>query len=424
MKSLFNKKLLSLIALLLGTALQAIPVTNFERPYDVDFRLKKFGNHSYIVGACAEMGQSKTGYNHDAVAAPLLTTYANKYSTIASFKGAASGSTIANYLSSTLNNASDSDGVRGFVKPDAKFSQADMTLWGKYRLPLDEVPGTFYVGAYLPLRSAAISEVSWGDQTAYVTSDDTTVHQQLTDKLKSVMQQYGSLSIDSWSRTSLGDAVVMLGWYKDFKQTKDALKNVTIQTRLGVSCPTGLKKDEDIALSMSTGNDGAWGIPVSLGIDLDFLYDLSAGIDVTYLGLFNQTRDRRLKTDKSQSDYLLLTKGRAIKVHASTWNFNLYLKASSIFKGLNLMAEYEFAKHDEDQLYPEGDNFSFSIVNSAQSLQEWSYHNVLLRGGFDFCHMMSNKSYAPRFDLYAKIPVMGRRVISAVTYGLELSMSF
>jgi hypothetical protein len=425
MKKMRLIRVLGTTSLFLVSTVLAIPISNYNRPYDVDFRQRTFDKKTkFMVGASVETGASRMGYDEDSNKTGILNTYSEQQSAIAAFKGASSGSAIANFLSTTISNASDSDNIRGNLRVDGKFAQTDITLWGKYKLPLGQIPGTFYLGMYLPIRSASVTEVTWHDKTQYANASDLSVHEHLTDHLSSVILQYGSLNIGSWSTTAPGDLTAMVGWYKEFVQNREALKGVTIQTRLGISFPSGIQHNEDIAFSLPTGNDGAVGIPLSLGLDADFVYGVSAGLDVTYLGLFNVNRERRLMTDLTQSDYLLLTKGKAIKVQASIWNFNLYCKLAKIIKGFEIFAEYQFAKQDESNLYPEGDDFSYFIVNSAQSIQEWSYHNIITRTSLDLRHMMGNKRFAPRIDAYAKFPIMGKRVMTALTYGLNLSVAF
>lgn len=246
----------------------------------------------------------------------------------------------------------------------------------------------------------------------------------VSGKLAEKARELGSLNINEngWKESGIGDIAILLHWCKDFKQQKEYLKSVRVNTHLGLTIPTGKKQDIYQALSLPLGNDGAYAIPFSLGLDLDFVQNISAGVDLSILGHFDKTRTYRMKTAKEQTDFLLLNKGIATKSQGVTWKFTLYGQAKKIFKGLSGMVSYHFVKNDETRLHPKSYDFNHAIVNSAQSLKEWSTHSFVFQAGYD--PFGKKGSFKPHISAFYKLPVAGKRAILAHTFGGEIALTF
>ena len=323
MKKIF---LLGLSVFFTGNFLVAFAHTNFSRPYDINFRMAQWKGKDFRLGVNAEYGTTSSGRDWDENKVGTLRIYNDSESALTMLMGAQRGSDIynlANALLPAFAPATD-DGVRGHFKLDGKYEELALTVHGKYNLPIEAIPGNFDISFYIPFRSMDVKNVKWNDQTKSVLNADLNVHRLLTDDIDTVVKDLGDLDLKSWSKTGLSDLAFMLGWYMDFKQMKEHLKNVRVNVRLGLTVPSGEKKKEDKVLSMPLGNDGAWGIPVSLGLDLDFVSNIKAGLDLELLFLGDQTRTRRLKTDENQTDFLLLNKGKATKSFGVTYKFNLF----------------------------------------------------------------------------------------------------
>lgn len=428
---------LLLISAAYSTTTQAtFAPTNFFVPYDQNLRLPDCPNTKWRFGANLEYGNTASGRDWDSKKRNVLRICDDKQNVIAGVKAAttavvtADADSILSHISTFGGDPVTGGSTRGsgLFTLNGDFSMFDITPYGQYILPVKILGGDLGVQAYIPIRSAKIENVKYTDLmpkeglSPFENYIKTTFTQDFTT-LKAKVKALGNLDLNNWNKTGLGDAVLMLDWVRDFKQDKEHLKNVSINGRLGVSLPTGEKKSEDKAFSFPLGNDGAWGIPLGLSMNLDFAYKIRMGVDVDFLVLFDETRTRRLKTEEQQTEFFLLNKGQASLDHGLTWKFGLYLQGVHIYEGLSLKAAYQYIKHDDDKFSEKDSAFSHSIVNTANSLKEWNVHNLILQANYD---LFDIKDFAakPQLSLFYKIPLAGKGVITAYTFGGQLAVNF
>jgi hypothetical protein len=404
----------------------AFAPTNFNRPYDINFRMAEWEGTKVKLGANFECGNTTKSRNGDEDKVDVLSLYNDTESSLAMLMGSENKSVIkdlADKLLPAFAPATD-DGVRGRFKLEGKYEEADLTFWGKYKIPLGSMPGNFDIYLYIPIRYMDVKDVKWIDQTKDVLSADLDVHYYLTDDFFDVVKSLGGLDLGNWKKTGIGDIVVMLSWFNDFKQMKEHLKNVRVSSRLGLSIPSAQEKDEDKTFSLPLGNDKAWGMPISLGLDVDFIHRIRVGGEFEMLVLFDQTDERRLKTDENQTDFLLLHKGMVTKSFGFTYKFNLFLQAQRFLGGLSAMVAYQFLKHDDDKLTAQSNDFSYQIINSAQSLKEWGTQDFVFQLNYDFFKECKNSWFKPQLSFFYKLPITGKRVINAQTFGGQLAVNF
>jgi hypothetical protein len=366
---------------------------------------------------CRDWNENKVG---------VLRVYKESESAIAMLMGAERGSSIhslANLLIPALAGVTD-DGKRGRFLLDGRFEELDFSFWGKYNISVGKIPGNFDVYCYVPFRYVDVSDVQWHDQTESVLNADLAVKHYVTDDIHTVVRDLGSLDLGSWNKLGIGDITFLLRWYTDFRQMKEHLKNVRITTRFGLSIPSGSEKDEDKVFSMPLGNDGAWGFPLAAGIDLYFVKRVKAGLELETLVLLDKTRVRRLKTDTNQTDFLLLHKGKATKSFGITWKFNLFVQAKHFFKGLSAMIAYQFIKHDGDSLTAQENDFSYNIINSAQTLEDWGTQHFIFQLNYDCFKEFKHAWLKPQLSFFYKLPVTGKRVINSHTFGGQIALNF
>lgn len=414
--------------LTIKTGLVAHTPTNFHRPYDVDFRLYEWGKSKFRIGAFIEDGKTSTGRDWDSNKVGIFQLYNQTESSLGMLLGVPSGSfldKLAKSLGVSAATATD-NGCRGRFKLDGSYKERNYTFFAHYKLPIT-LDGIFQLSLFVPIREREFYNVSWCDQTRDVLSADKKFKEQVSGDLETFARNHACLDINQagWKESGVGDVAVMLGWRKDFKQLKNYLKNVRINARVGVSIPTGKKKDDDQVLSLPLGLDGAWGVPASLGLDLDFIYHLRAGVELSFLGTFDTTRIYRMKTDINQTDFLLLHRGKATKSQGPMWQFILFTQAKKLFfTGLSAMVSYHFVKHDENRLWPKSYDFDHAIVNSAQSLKEWSTHSFVFRGSYAPWGTDTKGKFKPQLSFFYKVPVAGKRAIVASTIGGQIAFSF
>ena len=421
------KQLLVISSVFVGAA-SAFAPTNFFVPYDPNLRLPAWKNQPFKLGASVEYGASRKGHNWNGKRRNVLQLRDDTQSTIAMLQ---MSDTDAQWqlqrLDYSICDRALDDGVRGHLNFEGHYSQFETIVYGQYKFPLNNFPGELRLEAHLPIKHFNINKVSITDNTL-ATADtgkhaDDLVSTFIADNILATMS-YRGIDLNNYSKTGVSDLVIMLYWEKAFKQDKDFLRNVNMYAKLGLTTPTGAKKDNAKAFSFAMGNDGAWGLPAGLGLSLDMKYHLRLGVDVEFLVLFDETHDRRMKTIRTQTEFLMLNSGRATLDHGLTWKFNLFLQEYQFVGGLSLKAAYEYIKHDDDRLHPKSNGFDYDIVNSAKSLSEWHSHNIIIQGNYDFFEECNSCAIKPQLGVFYKIPVGGKNIIDTQTVGGQLTLNF
>ncbi len=287
------------------------------------------------------------------------------------------------------------------------------------------LPYNFIVSVHLPYYNIMLRNVQWHDLTPDRRAEDRLARQLLTSNFISRVRELGGLDITGWHRKGVGDLVVMGQWLRDFPQIKPLLKNIRLNARAGVSLPTGLRQDEDRLLAFSFGNDGSVGLLFGGGIDATMSAYIRTGIDLEFLYLFGNTRERRVKVEATQTDLLFLTKIKAFKEFGWTQHFNIYIESYKFWRDLSFKVNYEFLKHFRDKLWLYDEAINPHIANSAESLQEWTIHNIIFNLTYNpICDLGPNYPVGPYISLFYKVGFNGKRALAGNTLGIALSVSF
>jgi hypothetical protein len=459
--------LLALVLMLSTEFVNAFAPTNFFTGHDYPVRLpalskkqrSELWNGNLKFGAMLEIGDRKTGKNWDKKRVNVLQINNPTESYFDAIKKPVKDDEGGNGLVKEIEILEakiqalrlvngldvDEDGIPfGDIRFTADFKGHEINLFGQFRLPFDEfMPGDMNIQLHLPIVYRKINDVNFetgfgeGDKnikTAMTKLIKTEVFENIFEKpedaedarkILKLKNEEINLDFNDWKKTGVGDMSLLVDWQGRYKQDKDMLNNVFLRWKFGVTVPSGSQKDEDRVFSMPLGNDGAWGIPFGMGIELDFIRSLRAGVDVDFLYLFDKTRDRRMKTSEDQTEFMLLNKGRAIKEHGLTWKFHLFLRAFQIVKGFSAGVAYQYFKRDDDRLCPTNNNFDLMIVNSARSLKETIFHNLLFKLNYDcFDKDGAYWSFAPQVSLFAKVPLDAKKGIDNYTFGGQLAVAF
>ena len=314
------------------------------------------------------------------------------------------------------------NGIRGHFCPTGKFEyDFGAAFSARYTFPYN-----ISLAAYLPVYRMKLHDVCWYDLTLNVTDQDVIVRERLTNHfVRNVCELGCGLDILGWERTGLGDLVLMFEWMRAFPQGKQLLKNVDLDGRVGLSFPTGLKQDQDKVLAIPFGADGAVGVIFAGGLRVTLSDALCAGFDIELDHFFDNTRSRRIKTNRNQTDLLFLQQTEAHIDWGMTQQFNLYVDIIKIWQGLSLKVDYQFIKRGDNEISVFGNCFSSTIANTAISLQDYTMHNIIASISYDFGrHMNPETRCKPYLMLFGKLPFNGKRSIQATTVGAILSMDF
>lgn len=393
---------------------------NLFRSWDINLRPPKWHGQNFQWTNWFEIGLKADGYNPDGKEVNVMQLWTPTQNSLAMLKGFDASSPITQFLVNDLMNATD-NGVRGHFEVTGKLKATGYGFNTRYHLPHN-----LTIGLFLPLYNMSLQDIKFVDQTQNFDAQDSKVKQELTSRLPEVVKTFGrSLNLDGWERNGLGDLTLWCEWWRHFPQRKPILKNVSLAIRSALIFPTGVKTDVNEILSIPFGNDGSVGLLFGGGIDLNWFDVFRGGIDVEFLHLFGNTRERRIKVQQEQTEFLLLAKVQAHKDFGFIQRFNLFLEAYRVWRGLSARATYQFWKESESKLTLCTNEFSNQIANTAQSLEEWTMHHAIFQVSYDFqCDIPEWSLFKPQLSIFYKFPFNGQRAILLNTVGATFTMNF
>ena len=418
-----KKNYLLLVPVLLLSTYNAHPHTapvNLFIPYDAVARPENRGvpGFQFHVYGQTELSHAR-GYNRKGNHVNPLQIYSKNQNALAMLEGFDAQSDIGQLRN--LLGAVD-DGVRGhFIITGDLHNRFSTAFSARY-----SQCGLWSIGAYLPVYSYELENVVFQDQTKSLTDDDLRVKQLLTNNIQEITQTLGNgLSLEGWKRTGTGDLALFIELYKEFIQPRPFLTQVDIAIESGLILPTGKHEDPDLPFAFPFGSNGAFAIPLRLGLNLHLGYYLEAGVDVELTHTFSHTSEHRIKTAQTQTNLLLLQKQVTYTDYGLTQRFDLYTKFHQFLGGLSVLFGYQFIKHGEDEMFLKTNKFSSTITNTSQTLQDWTMHHVLIKGTYDFkVHMPCDSYIDPQLSLFFRLPFNGKRIAVNPTIGLSFALNF
>lgn len=426
-----NKLLMSMAALGLG-AIAFQPLQGFvpsTAARSTDQALRSVGRHKkYRVRMTAESSTAARAYNMDAKRCDPMQVYNASESTIMMLRNPLAvpqdRRLAADNLLRAMGNPAD-DGVRGHLQIAGSYNEVNLMPSIGASMALHSIPGMIGLDLHVPVVRKQVNVLSMTNLT------NTTNLPQLQDLLTDAqmpgmtdfMAKYGGLSAEKVTTSGLGDAAIMLSWRNWFRQDKELIRGVELFAQVGISLPTGKERDEDKAFSMALGGDGAFGVPIGLGLNVQFINTIRAGLNVDFLAYLDKTRERRLKTINAQSELFLLNKGKASRDAGLNWQFYLYLQSHHFLGGLSAKAAYQYLRHDADRLTPSDNGFSYDVVNTSNRLSEWYAHNFIFSLDYDH-NDAQDQLVVPHLGVFYKLPVGGKAVIAMQSVGVTMGASF
>ncbi|PKN03341.1 hypothetical protein CVU75_02720 [Candidatus Dependentiae bacterium HGW-Dependentiae-1] len=378
-----------------------------------DFRFEKKGELAFF----AEHGFKARGFDNAGNRSDVLQIWNCDQNTLAMLKGFPANSPETELLEKV--NATD-DGTRGHMIFCGDLFMDAGALFGRYHFYRE-----WFLTAYLPFYRMQLKNVHTRDLTQDNTPADIRVKENLTGPISQVTADMGCLNIGPWTRTGFGDATVLLEWVHNFWQPKPFLKNVMLDWRIGLAVPTGKREDEDKLMALPFGYDGNVGLIFGGGIELLLGRYFKVGLDVELIQQFGNTRDRRIRTNRDQTDLLLLQKVCAYRDFGMTQKFDLYLQIFRLWDALSCRVGYQFLKHGDDFLSLRNQDFSFHVANTARPLQEWTVHQGVVTLSYDCAkHLKPDALFKPAVSLFGYLPFNGKRSVAFPLIGGMVSVDF
>lgn len=421
-----KKKLLLVCinALQISQMLQAAPLGLFE-PYDINIRLRKPAQHHFYAGVLGEKSYTVKGYATDdcldtTYEVNPLQIYEPEQNFISLYQG-------QNYDDSAfvqlLNKIAGGPGggvsnlENGLFTPTGKFCVGQAAFSAMYA-----VKHHFFISAYLPVYFVKLHSVKWnysGNNTLFSGAEILELEETFQEDAKNLF----GLCTKGWKKHGLGDLTFLVEWQQDFPQLRPVLKNVQPNLRVGLSIPTGKEADENSIMPVAFGADGTASIPFGGSLTMDLANHVDFGLSAQFWYLWDNEKERRIKTFPTQTSLLYPVVANSIKQHSIIQNFNLFATAYSFNKRVALKFCYQYWRKGDDVLTPMCSEFSSTVMNTAPQLFERTEHDVFFTLTYspkaaDF------KRVFPQAQLFWKASVKGSRAILASTAGAQLSLIF
>lgn len=370
----------------------------------------------FQVTALTQGAYTVQGFNENGDKVNALQTFEATQNALALFQGHAADSSFVQILNGFAM------GPGGTLSPNAgtysvtgDFASWGLTFEASYLLGYG-----ITVQAYLPYWSVSLNNVNWVYQNTPETFADANIEQNLFSAFATDAQTLFNLNIGNWKQRGFGDLTVLCSWQQDFPQFRGVLKNVHPHIYFGLSLPTGVKENINNICPVSLGCDGALAVPFGAGLNLNLWQILELGANAQFWYQAGTTQLARIQTYPTQTSLLLPIATQAHKEFGFTQDFNLYGKV--IFgKGVSLKVLYEYMRSSEDQIYPIDPSLDYTVANQLASLEEKTYHNILVVAAFDGAAVAACK---PQVNAFIRIPVNGENSISAGVFGLQVSLEF
>ena len=341
----------------------------------------------------------------------LLQLYQNEQNALAALKRSRDGSD-QNALAQEFNMHDDT-GEHGRFSVNADLDVHNILL-STYR----HFENGISCSLHLPIIHMELNRLRFNEQNNNVTFEDR-IDANLLDSVESM----SGLNLNSWQRSGVGDLAALVSWQRYFPQPKPLLRNVAINLRGGVLFPTGEERDEDRVLGVPFGHDAGFGGLVAGNLELWIGPYFRYGLDTELIHHFGTTQFRRIQTDPAQTDLLFANKDYVFKEPGFIQHFTVYGKMQELISGLSARLSYQYTRQQEDKLFVSSDRYNPTIVNDAESLQEWTTHSLV----FDVSYTFRSDQYErfrPYLSAFVKHGFNGERAVLVDSVGGQIGVDF
>lgn len=204
------------------------------------------------------------------------------------------------------------------------------------------------LGGFIPFAHVnTTSRFSFNDKDSEISLGNLKIGEQYqVDRIRSQVQKDLGLKGSDWSKTGFGDLDLFVSWNNEWDH-KLLIRNIDLSLRVGVLCPTGIKRDIDYPTSVPFTNNGHWGAYFDTVLDLELRQDLRFGVMLGFMDLFKKTDNRRIPVYKEPVIFSPLKADVQINP-GFTFKVSPYLEFANLRDGLHVQGRYTYLKHSAD----------------------------------------------------------------------------
>lgn len=401
-----------------------VPHTNLFTPYDILMTpqinpcacWQFYGAYEGVVNQRSFQADEDQFGNSDCFRkrADVLQLYQDEQDLLAALKGDEFTTELAQL--SQKFNIDDDNGIEGLFIPSGNFD-INNYMFSARRV----FNHGFSLSAHVQFFSMKLRNVSWRPSPD---NDVTGFDANVTDDFVAAVEEAGDINLYDWDRGGIGDIAAMVWWKQRFVQSRPLLKNVDLGLRLGLLFPTGKETDENVMLGIPFGYDSGVGIIMGATLELDLCRWFLFGIDAELTHLFGKSRNRRIKTDPAQTDLTFLSRACTLTEPGLIQHFTLYGRFDHVIGGISAQVAYQYTKQQDTELFLGTNHFDVNIARTAESLESWTTHSVVVSFDFDFCNNRNAPGINPYLTVFFKHGFNGSRAVLFDTMGCLLAVDF
>lgn len=275
---------------------------------------------------------------------------------------------------------------------------------------------TIRVGWYLPYYYLNLNQISTTNKNEKILYEEF-----IEDNILNIYKKYNN-SIKPYNLYGFGDSTLLISWQDNFFEKRDFLTGVLCSLRAGFNLPTGQKKDysENTLLKIPLGYDAAWGLAFGGTLEIDIGCYFGAGISADLISFFGKTCCRYIKTDRSQTDLMLLNNSLCYIDPGFRETFTILFNCHDLKKTYMGTIAYQYNKQNENDIIVCSETFPTLVAMTSERLGAWTAHNLtlLLQGVFEI------SGYTSTIGIFGKLGFNGERLISANTLGINLEIIY
>jgi len=324
-----------------------------------------------------------------------------------------------NYLSNTFT---DTNGTFGYFS--IPINHEKFGLRTKFQLKFNSIALTVRTGVINYKQNPTFNDMTpsatdYGFNPYDIVLTDT--YLMIEQRRTHIFNEIG-LDVNKVNKTTMEDTHIELSWNKSFgMDNEDGVLTVAFQPFLaaGIWLPSGVKKNQDAAMSIPTGNNGFIGYTIEGALNFDFpgTIMISVGGSATFFG-HKTVNNYRLPSNDGQSG-IYPWKTTVRLGQGTVWRFQTGFISRHFLENLSMGFGYIFTKKEQDSILIKDTSTRTAYFKTGKAEKESGWESQMFHFGADY-------DITRELALGAAIetPITGKRILRTLTLMGDVRFSF